>query len=196
MIASYSEPTQDEVLWNKVAQGCEQSFRLLYEKYWQSTYTAAYNRLKDAEQAKDIVQEIFTHLWMKRDSLQLENLQGYLHVAVRNRVLKQVSKEKQHHPFFDLLENLPAGHLQADAGLLAKEFFKAYEALINTLPAKKQLIFRLRYQEDLSTREIALELGLSRKTVQNQLGKAVEQLRVSLILLLLLFVSLLYTLIR
>lgn len=196
MIASYSDSSQDEVLWNKVTQGCEQSFRTLYDKYWQSTYSAAYKRLRDAELAKDIVQEIFTHLWCKRASLQIDNLPGYIHVAVRNRVLKQVSKEKQYHPYFDLLENLSTVHLQADSRLLAKEFFKAYEALIKTLPAKKQLIFRLRYQEDMSTREIALELGVSRKTVQNQLGKAVEQLRVSLILLLVLFVNLLYTLLQ
>ena len=63
-----------------------------------------------------------------------------------------------------------------------------------TFPAKRQLIFRLRFENDLSTKDIAHQLGLSRKTVQNQLGKAIEQLRINLthLLVLLVVVTTLY----
>ncbi len=168
------------MLLRKMREGNQQSFNALYEKYWESTYAAAYRRLKDGDLAKDVIQEIFTHIWFKRETLQIDNLPAYLHVAVRNRVLKHLGKQKRTHPFFDILETLPALHFQADADILAKEFFQAYNTLINTLSPKKQLIFKLRFQEDLSTRDIALQLGLSRKTVQNQIGKAIEFLRVSL----------------
>ena len=179
------------MLLRRMGEGCEHSFRALYEKYWESAYSAAYQRLKDADQAKDILQEIFTHIWFKRETLQIDNLGAYLHVAVRNRVFKHIGKQKLTHPFFDLLETLPSLHLQADSNLLTKEFLGAYQSLINTLSPKKQQIFRLRFQEDLSTKDIASQLGLSRKTVQNQLGKAIEFLRVSLFYMLILLVSLL-----
>ncbi len=70
--------------------------------------------------------------------------------------------------------------MYADSTINTKELNIAYEALINNLPLKRQKIFRLRFQEDLPTITIADKLGLSRKTVQNQLGKAIEQLRISL----------------
>lgn len=175
---------EDSYLLRQVEQGCKQSFNLLYEKHWEPAYREAYMRLKNGDDAKDIVQEIFTHIWLKRETLYIENLPAYLNVAVRNKVLKFVAKQKLSHPFYKVLENIPELQMKSDYQILAKEFFKAYDALINTLPSKKQMIFRLRYQEDLPTKDIAKHLGISRKTVQNQLGKAIEQLRITFFLLL------------
>ena len=178
---------EDQQLLKNIAQDCQHSFNILYEKYWESAYISAYKRLKDGDQAKDIVQEIFTYIWFKRATLQIDNLPAYLHVAVRNKVFKHVDKQKSIHPFFAILETLPALHLQTDSDLLTKEFFKAYENLVKSLSPKKQQIFRLRFEEDLSTKEIAQQLGLSRKTVQNQLTRAVIYLRTSLFFLILFF---------
>lgn len=174
----------DADLLQQLASGNKEAFNELYEKYWEVAYSDAYKRLKDPEQAKDIVQEIFTHIWLKKDTLHIQNFAGYLYVAIRNQVFKIVAKQKQIHPFFDILESMPVTYLQADGNLLWKEFFSAYEAILNTLPPKRQTIFRLRFQDDLTTTEIAQQLGLSRKTINNQLGKAIEQLRISLLQLL------------
>lgn len=179
-----SQKHEDSYLVRQMEQGCKESFNLLYEKHWEFAYREAYMRLKNTDDAKDIVQEIFTHIWLKRETLHIENLPAYLNVAVRNKVLKFVAKQKLSHPYYKLLENIPELQMKSDSHILAKEFFKAYDALINTLPSKKQLIFRLRYQEDLPTKDIAKHLGISRKTVQNQLGKAIEQLRITFFLLL------------
>src|SRR5690606_1989462 len=129
--------------------------------------------------AKDIVQDIFLNIWLKKEN-HIDNLPAYLNVAVRNRVFKQVEKQKTTVPFLDLLQNLQEKNLMPEKELLWKEFYSAYEALITTLPPKRQNIFRLHFHEDITTKEIAQQLGLSRKTVQNQIGKAIEQLRVSL----------------
>lgn len=174
------ENGNDGLLLQQVVQGDRGAFGVLYEKYWEFVYSEAYKRLKDREQSKDIVQEIFTHIWVKRETLCIENLPAYLAIAARNKVYKVVARQKFSHPYFDYLEDLPAGSLQADSNLLLQELFKTYEALLNTLPPKKQLIFRLRFQHDLSTSDIAHRLGLTRKTVQNQLGKAIHQLKVGL----------------
>lgn len=185
--------SDDAVLLQQVEQGSEHAFNVLFERYWERAYQDAYKRLKDVDQSKDIVQEIFTHIWLKRETLHIDNLPAYLNIAVRNRVFKLVEKQKLNHPFFDILENMPATYLQADADLRWKEFFRSYEELLTTLPPKRQQIFRLRFQEDLPTKDIATQLGLSRKTVQNQLGKAIEQLRVSLLQLLTVLIVLLST---
>ena len=186
-----SNHSNDAELLQQVEQGSKHAFNVLYEKHWSQTYSNAYKRLRDDDQAKDVVQEIFTHIWLKKETLHIDNLPAYLNIAVRNRVFKLIEKQKLIHPFFDILETMPATYLQADENLLWKEFFRSYEALLTTLPPKRQLIFRLRFQEDLPTKDIAVQLGLSRKTVQNQLGKAVEQLRISLLQLLTLLITLL-----
>jgi len=173
--------TDDVLLLQQIEQGSQHAFNLLYEKHWGNAYSEAYKRLKDSDQAKDIVQEVFTHIWLKRESLHINNLPAYLNIAIRNKVFKLVEKQKIIHPFFDILEDMPATYQRADDNLLWKEFLISYEALLNTLPPKRQIIFRLHFQNDLPTKDIATQLGITRKTVQNQLGKAIEKLKVSLL---------------
>lgn len=174
------DQNSDASLLLKVERGCKHSFNLLYEKYWEQAYYNAFKRLKDADQAKDIVQEIFVHIWLKKEN-HIDNFPAYLSIAVRNRVFKLVEKQKKTSPFLQTLHDLPTAQVQTEAGILRKEFYQGYEELLTTLPVKRQKIFRLRFQEDLTTKAIAGKLGLSRKTVQNQIGKAIEQLRVSLL---------------
>ena len=171
----------DTLLLRQMEQGNKQAFNVLFEKYWEKAYSDAFRRLKNQDDAKDIVQDIFTHIWINRETKTIESLPAYLHVAIRNRVIKFIARQKPIHPFFDILDNITEKNSQADANLLWKEFFTAYELLLQSLPPKRQEIFRLRYQEDLSTKVISLQLGITRKTVQNQLGKAIETLKVSLL---------------
>jgi len=186
-----SNCTDDVLLLEQIEQGNKHAFNLLFEKHWGKAYAEAYKRLKDPDQAKDIVQEVFTHIWLKRESLHINNLPAYLNIAIRNKVFKLVEKQKFIHPFFEILEDMPATHLRADDSLHWKEFLISYEALLNALPPKRQIIFRLHFQNDLPTKDIATQLGITRKTVQNQLGKAIEKLKVSLLPLLPLLIILL-----
>ena len=176
--------TDDDLLLQQIHDGNESAFDQLYEKYWATTYALAYKRLKDQDQAKDIVQEIFIHIWTKKETLAIKNVPAYLNIAVRNKVFKALAKQSYNHPFFEVLDNLPATYLQADSNLMWKDFFKSYEALLNTLPPQRRTIFQLRFQDDRSTGDIAEQLGISKKTVQNQLSLAFDQLKLSLIHLL------------
>ncbi|MGF1923499.1 MAG: RNA polymerase sigma factor, partial [Bacteroidia bacterium] len=146
-------------------------------------YNAAYKRLKDADYAKDITQDIFLQIWHRRKEMNIEHFAPYLFTAVRNNVFKWIQKEQKFTPIPELLAHLSHAKDQADAELLRKEFMLKYEALVNTLTPAQQEIFRMRFHDDLSTKEIAEKLNITRKTVQNQLGKSVTQLRDSLDLL-------------
>ncbi len=177
---------EDKLLLLKLKEGNEWAFDALYEKYWRGLYAAAFKRLDDPDQAKDITQDVFLQLWLKREETHIENLSAYLFTAVKNKVFNWLEKERKYTPVSELLLLLETSHDTADARLLKTEFVQTYEALINTLTLSQQQIFRLRYQEELSTSEIAEQLDISRKTVQNQLGKAVAQLRASLVMMALL----------
>ena len=170
---------KDDRLLLEIKKGNKEAFSKLYDKYWQQAYSKAYIRLGNSDQAKDVVQDVFLNIWVRREH-SIGNFPAYLHVAVRNQVLKIIAKEKKKHPFLDMLQVMHEDGHQPDRNLLWKEFYKSYKSQIETLPPKRQKIFRLHFHKDLTTKKISTELGISRKTVQNQLGKAVAQLRTSL----------------
>lgn len=184
---------EDFLLIEQIRENNTTAFNSLFNKYWQLAFGAAYKRLQNKEDAQDIVQEIFLQIWNNRDKLNIENFPAYLHVSVRNRVIKLAAKRKYDSPFSTHLIELIRNPAAVDDQLLYKEFFKAYEAFIATLPPQRQTIFKLRHQQELNTKEISQKLGISRKSVQNQLGKANDALRISLskgnlvVLLMLLF---------
>jgi RNA polymerase sigma-70 factor (ECF subfamily) len=187
-----SENTDDARLLLLIEQGDRAAFNVIYEKYWAKAYSSAYKRLRDEDEAKNVVQEIFINIWVRRGQ-PIENLPAYLNIAVRNQVYKVVEKQKCSTPFLDAFESISSPNEGADRNILWQEFYSYYENLLAGLPPKRQQIFRLRFHEDQTTKAIADQMGISRKTVQNQLGKAIEQLRMVLfsnfilVILLLLF---------
>lgn len=192
MNSSENSLIDDAMLLQQIEWGREDAFNLLFKKYWEKVYAEAYKRLKNRDDAKDIVQEIFAHIWANRQSLNIKNLPAYLHIAVRNRTIKTLAKQKPFHLFFNMLDVIPEKQLFADADILWKELLHAYETLLQSLPPKRQVIFRMRYQEGLSTKDIAEQLGIKRKTIQNQLGKAIDTLKVSLLRLLIILFAAFY----
>ena len=193
-----NQEVSDTLLLQQMQQGSTRAFEMLFEKYWQKGYSAAYKRLKSHDDAKDIVQEVFTYIWINRETTLIENLSAYLHVAIRNKTIRVLSKQKPIHSFFEVLDTLSDKSSFADSPLLWKEFMNAYETLLKSLPPKRQAIFKLRYEENLSTKNISDQMNISRKTVQNQLLKAVETLKVSLLRIITMtlsfFINLLYLL--
>lgn len=174
-------PDINDNLWQQIRAGSAEAFNTLYENYWEMVYSDAFKRLKNHSQAQDITQDIFTALWLKKENLHIENVGAYLHIAVRNRVLNLFEKEKRYVPIEQLLENnIRLYGDRTDATALRNEFLNAYKDLVNTLPAQRKKIFTLHYDEGLSTDEIASQLQLSRKTIQNQLGRAVSFLKTNL----------------
>ena len=173
--------SEDCRLLEKLREDCVESFNMLYDKYWQTVYINSLKRLKNHDQAQDITQDIFASLWLRRSEQQIENLPAYLYAAVRNRVLNVFERERRYIPIEQLLFDRP--HPQnnpTDALTLQNELLNRYQSLVGSLPSQRKMIFRKYYEEGRSTQEIASQLSLSRKTVQNQLGRAVTFLRTRL----------------
>jgi len=165
------------------------AFELLYHRYWLQLYDAAYQRLKDNQQAEDIVQDIFVSIWTRRATLKIENLSAYLHAAVRFRVLNYVKRGLVADGFYEPFEAVAAHSSCADGHLMEKEMISLLNAYIKTLPEKRRQIFLMHVRENLSTKEIAEQMRISQKTVQNQLGTALHRLRAHVLPLFFLLIS-------
>ena len=171
---------RDRALFDLLKQGDESAFARIYNLYWVALYNAAYKRLPEKEKCQDIIQNIFTDLWNRKTELDLENPLAYLHTAVRFQVLKHIARSPKNNSFAESLENELISPLAADAGLLEKEVSELIALFIKALPEKRRKIFILHYFEGLSTAQIAIELNVSQKTVQNQLTTATHALRLRL----------------
>ncbi|HET6996267.1 MAG TPA: RNA polymerase sigma-70 factor [Chitinophagaceae bacterium] len=168
----------DKELLQRMAGDDRTAFTILYNRYWLSLYDAAYKRLKNAEQSEDIVQELFVRLWVKRTELEIQNLTAYLHTAIRYRVLSYIERHVLDDSFyekFDLIESYLDE--STDNRLLANDLMSLIEAYIKTLPERRREILIKRMRENMTVKEIAADMNISPKTVQNQLTKALQGLR-------------------
>lgn len=162
----------DESLLLLIKEHNQEAFTKIYRKYWQSLYGSAYKRLPDEELCKDIVQSVFMDLWIRKDKVEIKNLPAYLHTAVRFQVYKQSVKDLRNSELVLELAEVLTSPFRADGTLIENEMMRLVDLWINALPEKRRNIFLMYYYEDLSTGEISRLLGISQKTVQNQLNTA------------------------
>ncbi|GAA4311899.1 RNA polymerase sigma-70 factor [Mucilaginibacter gynuensis] len=177
----------DAELLRQLSEGSRRAFDNLYYKYWKHVYNAAYKRLNNADQAQDVAQDVFVQLWTRASTAPIDNLPAYLLVAARNGVFKHLEKESRYAALPDTADQLKSAHGEADSGMLHEEFVQAFNDLVNALPEQQRIIFKMRYEEDLSSQQIAEILNLSPKTVRNQIGKSLATIKSSLLLLNILF---------
>ena len=167
----------DTELLELLAQDNREAFDTLYDRYWEMLFQAAFKRLRNKDQCKDLIQDVFVDLWCRRGQVTINNIKAYLLTAVRFQVYKLVAKEKAGPGFFELYETIASSTFGAEGTIIEKEFLEHVKAWIDELPEKKRTMFLLHTQHDKSTKEIASELSLSQKTVQNQLGSIIYRLR-------------------
>ncbi|MGX5817669.1 RNA polymerase sigma factor [Chitinophaga lutea] len=170
----------DSELIHRLKSGEEQAFDAIYRRYWRMVFQTAWKRVKDEELAKDIVQDIFIYCWNKRASLEVETLEAWFRTAAKYQVFKRIKRQKAGEFITSLLYNQELSFDRPDDLIRSKEFNTMLGALIENLPSKRREIFRLRYEEGLSTDAIANKLDVSRKTVQNQLANAEQSIKASL----------------
>ncbi|TZF82624.1 sigma-70 family RNA polymerase sigma factor [Pedobacter sp. BS3] len=156
------------------------AFSEIYRRYWSELYNTAYKRTRDKAQCQDIIQNIFADLWLRRRQLAINNLSAYLHTAVRFQLYKQIARAPQHAAYLDEFEEIICSPVYADDKVREKEISDLINLWLAALPEKRRKIFLMHYMEELSTREIASELGISQNTVQAQLYTASQSLRTRL----------------
>ncbi|MFY7828295.1 MAG: RNA polymerase sigma-70 factor [Flectobacillus sp.] len=169
----------DTDILEAIRQGNERVFEVVFRKHYQALCNYAFGLLKDMDDAEEIVQGMFLKLWDQRQDLEITvSLKSYLYRAVHNTCLNRIKHLKiqdnyrQH--VGDFLEN---NHVSATDELFKAELEARIAEAIEKLPEQCRLIFRMSRFEELKYQEIANELHLSIKTVENQIGKALKILR-------------------
>jgi RNA polymerase sigma-70 factor (ECF subfamily) len=158
-----------------------EAFEEIYQRYWKQLYSISLKGIRSPEISEEIVQDIFTRLWENREVNCIENLAAYLQTAVKYRVINHIHREMTKKVYLKTIQETPKQFANPTEDLvLMDDLNEALEREIKKLPEKRQLIFKLHRQQHLSMKQVASQLGISEKTVENQLSKAVKVLRLSL----------------
>ena len=175
-------------LMSLLKKGDHAAFEEIFRRYSTLLYAHAFNKLRDAEDAHDAVQEVFSKLWIRRDQLVVgNNLAGYLFVAVRNQIFDIIRHKKVITAFEESFRefevaNYPVTDHRVRENILAE----LIEREIAALPPRMREVFELRRKEHLSNKEIAERMGIKESTVADQMKKALRALRLKLGLVILL----------
>jgi RNA polymerase sigma-70 factor (ECF subfamily) len=176
----------DEIL-KKIITGDESSFEKVYRFYYPRLIYFAKQYLLDSEVSKNIVQDVFTELWDKKNSLRKDtNLNAWLFTVTKNKSLKIISqlRSRQKYDNYLIYRQLDVDYKSLfdfdTSNFIFEELQTQIEISLFKLTPACRKVFEMSRFEDKKNREIAEELNLSIKTVEAQISKALRSLKADL----------------
>ncbi|WP_052143608.1 RNA polymerase sigma-70 factor [Wocania ichthyoenteri] len=172
----------DEELVLLMQNGNHSAYKELYNRYWLNLFRIAYSKIGDKDICENIIQDIFTNLWVRREKIILsKKLSAYLHTALKYVIINHfnaINVRRKYSAEKSKIKNINSYNTER---LVAyNELYTAIENEVNNLPNRCAEVFRLSRYENLSNKEIAKKLEISPKTVENQITKAIKVLRLHL----------------
>ena len=173
----------DDELWENIRQDDRKAFAVLFDRYWAKLYTTACYHLKDKEACTEIVHDIFLNIWKGRDQLQISSFPSYLAASVRYHVFRYRkvlrASPLSYQENWETDSEISIAN-QGDENLIYNELQQEVFRSVQRLPKRCQEIFILSRRQNLSNDQIAEQLGISKRTVENQLTHALQFLRISI----------------
>lgn len=154
------------------------SFEDLFKQYYAQLVAYACKYVSDTDIAREIVQDFFVRLYEKRHTLSIDvSVKSYLYRSVYNCCINYINQrniQDKHLKNIDL-ERDEEENLESEINMV--ELQQRIFDVIDGLPAKCQLIFKMNRLQGLKNEEIATQLNLSKRTVETQISKALKILR-------------------
>ncbi|TDQ11292.1 RNA polymerase sigma-70 factor [Pedobacter metabolipauper] len=183
--------TTDADLMRSISDDDERAFSELFHRYSSRIYAKSYAYIQDQEVCEQIVHDVFLTIWTNRKTLQIASFIGYLTAAARYRVYKHIAALKANPIVYkDDVADLSVQYSknEGDTQLASYDLEQQLHAYLQILPKKCREIFVLSRIQILSNDEIAEKLGINKRTVENQLTRALKHLRISFKHLIALFI--------
>ncbi len=179
---SVKKLSTNDLLLADFQKGNQQAFRALFELFWEPMFVNAKSIVRNADIAKDIVQNIWVDIWEKREHREIRKIEPYIFRAVSNGCFKYLRDNKFNTVQFEVIKSL-----QLTSKSSVEHQHDLEETLINIEKSMSQLaprcrqIFRLSRMEEFSNEEISQRLGISKGSVENQMSLALKSMKHNLV---------------
>lgn len=163
----------------------EPTFEQVFKEHYGALHAYSNVILKDSDGAEEVVQTVFLKLWERRSELRITtSLKAYLYKAVYHYSLNQIKHQKVRQRHWEETHYIMNQHLSPDNSQIIEgqenELVKRIQQTLDALPDKCRMVFHLSRFEELKYGEIAEQLGISVKTVEVHMSKALKTLRLEL----------------
>lgn len=162
----------------------EQAFELLFRRYYLRLCGFANKFIANRQESEEIVQEVFLNIWKKRNQLKLDNeIRPYLFKSVQNLCFNFIEHQKvidSYYSVIDVVYKNQTEEFDTYQSVLYNEFQLIVDEAIKLLPEQCRKIFLLSREDGLKYAEIADQLGISVKTVETQMSRALSKLKAEL----------------
>ena len=172
-------PINEKKIVESLKKGDFEAFDRLFWCYNQRLYHFALSILKNNEDARDVVQEVFLRVWKNRENLEEQSsLQSFLFTISYNIIVDTMRKKVSDRNFRDYLQKNAIGkESQVEKEVEFNELRTIYNNAVEELPLERKKIYKLHRFENMKYEEIADQLELSVNTVRSQMYKAISYLR-------------------
>jgi len=169
----------DAELVHLIKSGEKEAYRDLFEKYAPKIYQFSLSYLKNEEDSKELVQEVFIKVWEKREILDSsQNIKSYIFKIAVNAIYDFIRHKNIESAFNDFARvNFDIHSNNTWDNIIFEEMKSTLNKLVHQLPEQRRKIFNLSKRKGLSNDEIAQKLNISKRTVENQLYRAITNLR-------------------
>jgi len=171
--------TYEIYLFNKLKNGNRDSFRFFFETYYSDLCNYVNLFVKNESLSEEIVQEVYIYLWDYRKKIIIDkSVRTYLFTASKNKYLNHIRNEKVRTRTFSKLKDNPQDQVPRPDEIVEKQDFREMlDKVISSLPLRCREIFLLSRIHGYTNGEIAAELNISHKTVENQITIAYRKIR-------------------
>lgn len=171
----------DQQLFSRIQKGDEHALRLVFNDSFTYLVRVALGYVKDQQQAKDMVQDVFLDFWNRRDSISItHSIRAYLRKAVVFRCLATIRKWKKESSSENLEQQVKRHAPSVEQWYNHKELNDILMIAMDKMPERCRAVFQASRKEGLSHKEIQEKLDISGKTIENQMTKALKIVRLVL----------------
>ena len=172
----------DQKLIEELKMGSATAFDSLFAKYGKPLFGFIYSILRNIEESKEIVQDVFVKVWERRQSLnEYSSFKSFLFSIAYHQIISEFRKNASKEKYLEYRT------LQSSEAPFTPDLVVEYQMLteridliVEAMPPQRRMIFRMSRYEGLSHGEIASRLNLSVKTVENHMGLSLKTLRAEL----------------
>lgn len=169
----------DNELYDCLTQDNEEALTILYNRYWKRMIYKAALKLDSDTDAEEVVQDTFMDIWNSRHRIKIQySFQTYIAAIVKYKVMAKLAANKKiPYEATDNVYQLQVPDHSTQQWLQFSDLQTEIESVVQMLPEKCQIVFRMSREDGLSDRKIAEELNISQKTVEAHISKALKYLR-------------------